>query len=161
MSFLSLSETLARVPDPRSHRGRRHPLPAVLSLVTLGLLMGRKSLEAIAELGRTFGAPLAHALGFSRGKTPTKSTLSRTFRRLDPQAVEDSLSRWITPRLPPEADPLALDGKTQRGRRDGEVPGQHLVAAFAPTFRPWSPRSRWTARPTSTKPRCNGWASCP
>lgn len=132
MSFLSLSETLARVPDPRSRRGRRHPLPAVLSLVTLGLLMGRKSLEAIAELGRTFGAPLAHALGFTRGKTPTKSTLSRTLRRLDPQAVEDSLSQWITPRLPPEADHLALDGKTQRGSRDGEVPGQHLVAAFAP-----------------------------
>src|SRR5271156_207485 len=85
MQALSLPEALARVPDPRSRRGRRHPLSAGLGVVTLGLLMGRKSLEAIAELGRTFGSPLANALGFTRGKTPTKSTLSRTLRRLDPQ----------------------------------------------------------------------------
>ena len=132
MSNLSLAETLATVPDPRGRRGRRHPLPAVLGLVTLGLLMGRKSLAGIAELGRTFGPPLAHALGFTRGKTPTKSTLSRTLRRLDAQAVEDALSRWVGPRLPPEADHIALDGKTARGSRDGEIPGQHFVAAYAP-----------------------------
>ena len=132
MSAISLPEALASVPDPRGRRGRRHPLPAVLGLVTLGLLMGRKSLAGIAELGRTFGPPLAHALGFTRGKTPTKSTLSRTLRRLDAQAVEGALSRWVEPRLPPEADHIALDGKTARGSRDGEIPGQHLVAAYAP-----------------------------
>ena len=27
---------------------------------------------------------------------------------------------------------MAIDGKTLRGSRDGEVPGQHLVAAYAP-----------------------------
>ena len=27
---------------------------------------------------------------------------------------------------------LSLDGKTLRGSREGEVPGQHLVAAYAP-----------------------------
>ena len=132
MPALSLPEALASVPDPRSRHGRRHPLPAVLGLVTLGLLMGRKSLEGIAELGRTFGPPLAHALGFTRGKTPTKSTLSRTLRRLDAQAVEDALTRWVASRLPPEADHLAIDGKALKGSRDGEIPGQHLVAAYAP-----------------------------
>ncbi len=132
MSLPSLAEALASVPDPRGRRGRRHPLPAVLGLVTLGLLMGRKSLEGIAELGRTFGPPLAHALGFTRGKTPTKSTLSRTLRRLDADAVENALARWVEPRLPPEVDHLALDGKTLKGSRDGEVPGQHLVSAYAP-----------------------------
>jgi hypothetical protein len=132
MSAISLPEALASVPDPRGRHGRRHPLPAILGLVTLGLLMGRKSLAGIAELGRTFGPPLAHALGFTRGKTPTKSTLSRTLRRLDAQAVEGALSRWVGPRLPPEADHIALDGKTARGSRDGEIPGQHLVAAYAP-----------------------------
>jgi Transposase DDE domain len=75
---------------------------------------------------------LAHALGFTRGKTPTKSTLSRTLRRLDAQAVEESLTRWVGPRLPPDADHLAIDGKTARGSRDGDLPGQHLVAAYAP-----------------------------
>src|SRR5438105_3398123 len=115
MSALTLPEVLATIPDPRSRRGRRHPLPAVLGLVTLGLLLGRRSLDAVAQLGRTYGPPLAHALGFSRGKTPSKSTLSRTLRRLGAQAVDDALSRWAGSRLPPEADTLSLDGKTLKG----------------------------------------------
>jgi hypothetical protein len=132
MPALCLPEALATVPDPRSPQGRRHPLPALLGLVTLGLLLGRRSLEAIAQLGRSYGAPLAHALGFTRGKTPSKSTLSRTLRRLDAQAVEGALARWVGSRLPAGADALALDGKALRGSRDGDIPGQHLVAAYAP-----------------------------
>jgi hypothetical protein len=129
---LSLPEVLASVPDPRSRRGRRHPLPAVLGLVTLGLLLGRRSLDAIAQLGRNYGPPLAHALGFTRGRTPSKSSLSRLLRRLNVEALEDALTRWVTSRLPPEADLLNVDGKTLKGSRDGDVPGQHLVAVYAP-----------------------------
>jgi hypothetical protein len=132
MPALSLPEALASVPDPRSRHGRRHPLPAVLGLVTLGLLLGRRSLDAIAQLGRNFGPPLAFALGFTRGKTPSKSTLSRTLRRLDPQALEAALGRWVASRLPQGVTVLSLDGKALKGSRDGDIPGQHLVAAYAP-----------------------------
>ena len=45
-----------------------------MGLVVLGLLLGKKSLSAVARLGRNYGSPLAHALGFRRGKTPAKST---------------------------------------------------------------------------------------
>ena len=38
---LSLVEELATVPDPRSRRGRRHPLTAILSLTTVAILAGR------------------------------------------------------------------------------------------------------------------------
>jgi DDE_Tnp_1-associated/Transposase DDE domain len=131
MAALSLYEVLAELPDPRSRHGLRHPLCAMLGLVTLGLLMGRKSLEAIAQLGHDYGAPLAHALGFRR-KTPSKSTLSRSLRRLGAEAVEAALSRWVTSRLPEGVEVFSLDGKTARGSRDGEVPAQHLVSAYAP-----------------------------
>ena len=76
MAALRLAEVLADLPDPRGCHGRVHPLPAVLGLVVLGLLMGRTTLSGIARLGRLYGAPLAWALGFRRGKTPTKSMLS-------------------------------------------------------------------------------------
>lgn len=132
----TLYDALAALPDPRSRHGRVHPLPAVLGLVALALLMGRKSLASIARFGRQHGTPLAHALGFRRGQTPTKSTLSRTLRRFDPQQFEAALSHWIEGRIDPAAfGHIALDGKTLRGSRDGEVPGQHLVAAFAPAVR--------------------------
>jgi hypothetical protein len=131
MSAPALYDILAQLPDPRSRHGRRHSLQALVGLVTFGLLMGCKSLEAIAQLGRDYGAPLAHALGFRR-KTPAKSTLSRSLRRLDPQAVENTLARWVAGRLPADAAVTSLDGKALRGSRDGTVPGQHLVAAYAP-----------------------------
>jgi hypothetical protein len=132
MPTLTLADVLADLPDPRSRHGCFHPLPAVLNLVVLGLLMGRKSLSSIARLGRTYGTPLAQALGFRRGKTPTKSTLSEVLRAVDAQALERALSRWVSSRLPADLVQLSLDGKTLKGSRDGQLPGQHLLSAYAP-----------------------------
>jgi hypothetical protein len=133
MTPCTLYDALAALPDPRSRHGRFHPLPAVLGLVALAMLSGRKSLAGIHRFGRQHGPALAWALGFRRGKTPTVSTLSRTLRRFDPQHLEDALARWIAGRIAPDAfERISLDGKTLRGSRDGEVPGVHLVAAYAP-----------------------------
>lgn len=131
---LNLLQVLAEVPDPRDRRGIRHPLPAILSLAVLAMLTGTKSYTAIAQFGRDKGFPLAAALGFRRGKTPTKSTLSVLFRALDVRAFEAALSRWVASRLAAGGDGLhvAFDGKTARGSRDGDAPGHHLVAAYAP-----------------------------
>jgi DDE_Tnp_1-associated/Transposase DDE domain len=128
---LSLLEVLAQVPDPRSRHGRRHPLSAILALAVVAMLSGAKSYEAIAQFGREKGFTLAHALGFTRGKTPTKSTFSVLFRILDVQTFEEVLSRWVVSRVPEgQEKPISLDGKTARGSRDGDLPGQHLVAAY-------------------------------
>jgi len=135
---LALIDVLARIPDPRGRRGVRHPLSAILSLAVLAMLTGAKSLVAIAQFGRDKGPALAHALGFRRGKTPATSTFSEVFRALDINAFEAALSVWVASRLPqgerPEGQELALslDGKTQRGSKDGDAPGQHLVAAYVP-----------------------------
>ena len=129
---LSLLETLAQVPDPRGLNGRRHPLSAILGLAVLAMLSGCKGYSAIAQFGRERGFTLAHALGFRRGKTPTKSTYSILFRRLDVTAFEAALAQWTASRLPEGPLHIAIDGKTARGSRDGETPGQHLVSAYAP-----------------------------
>jgi hypothetical protein len=129
----SLLEALATVPDPRSRHGRRFPLAAVLSLVALGLLVGRRSLDAILQLRKDYGDALPLALGFPRCRFPSASALSRLLARLDPAAVEAALAAWVRPRLPPDAAAtVAIDGKALRGSRDGVVPGHHLVAAYAP-----------------------------
>jgi hypothetical protein len=130
---LSLVEELATVPDPRSRKGRRHPLTAILSLTVVATLAGMKGLEAIAQFGRDHGPALAHALGFTRGKTPTKSCLSKLFRRLDVVALEETLGRWVLGRVRHHGwDAIAIDGKTARGSADGEVPGVHLLTAYVP-----------------------------
>jgi len=129
---LSLQEALASVPDPRSRYGRYYPLPALLNLVAVALLAGQRSLEAIAQFGRDHGAALAHALGFRSGRTPCKATLSNFLRRLDSAALEQALRRWLDARCPDLGDRLALDGKTLRGSAGYEVPGAHLLTAYAP-----------------------------
>jgi DDE_Tnp_1-associated/Transposase DDE domain len=131
-SPLSLLEARSDVPDPRHRRGIRHPLSAVLGLAVLALLTGCKSYQALAQFGRDKGFALAPLLGFRRGKTPTQATYSIRFRRLDIAAFEAALARWIASRLcDQESSVIALDGKTLRGSRDGEMPGHHLVAAYA------------------------------
>lgn len=139
----SLLECLAEVPDPRSRHGRFHPLSAVLALVVLAMLRGCKGPVAIAEFGRDYGLPLAHALGFRRAKTPSASSLSRLLRRLDAVRFEAALSTWINARIAARTEAngsaqqqkeqlISIDGKTLRGSRNGDVPGQHLVAAYSP-----------------------------
>ncbi|AWM37151.1 Transposase DDE domain protein [Gemmata obscuriglobus] len=134
MSPCTLVDALAAVPDPRSKHGLIHPLAPFLGLVALAMLMGRTSLNGIARFGRQHGPALAHALGFRRGKTPAVSTLSRTLRRFDADQLEHVLSYWIASRVDPAAfTHISIDGKTLRGSRNGAIPGQHLLAAYAPT----------------------------
>jgi hypothetical protein len=129
----SLQEALASLHDPRGRQGRRFPLVPCLCLVALGLLIGRKSIAAILDLHEDYGDGLPLALGFPRARFPGPDALSKLLGRLDPAAVEAALSAWVTPRLAPGAAAvLAIDGKTLKGSRQGEIPGQHLVAAYAP-----------------------------
>ena len=144
-SPLALIDVLASVPDPRGRNGKRHPLNAILSLTVLAMMTGCKGVNAISQFGRDKGFALAHALGFRRGKTPCASTLSVLFRKLYVGVFEATLATWAGSR-PASADPppeeneqetptgqelvFSLDGKTARGSKDGDVPGQHLVSAF-------------------------------
>ena len=71
----SLLQALAQIPDPRAARGRRHPLAAILTLAVTAMLADARSLYAIAQWGRLQSAETVRALGFTRSKTPTVSTL--------------------------------------------------------------------------------------
>jgi DDE_Tnp_1-associated/Transposase DDE domain len=130
---LPLVRALAAVPDPRSPKGRIHPLTAVLSLAVVATLAGCQGPEAIAQFGRDHGAALAFALGFTRARTPSKSCLSKLFRRLDVAALEAALSAWVLGRVGRgDWDAIAIDGKTARGSADGALPGAHLLTAYVP-----------------------------
>jgi predicted transposase YbfD/YdcC len=130
---LSLLQLLATVDDPRSARGKRHPLSALLVLAVVGTLAGMTSYQAIAEYGRLRGWEFLKLLGFTTRWGLCKATYSRVFRRIDAVQFERCLSRWIEGQVGPDRfSHIAIDGKTLRGSRDGETPGIHLLSAYAP-----------------------------
>jgi hypothetical protein len=130
---ISLMELLEGLHDPRSAKGRRHPLPALLALAVVAMLAGMTSYEAIVDYGRERGGEFLQLLGFTRRRGLCKATYSRVFRRIDAADFEARVGRWLRGRLAPEdACHVCLDGKTARGSRDGQTPGVHLLSAYAP-----------------------------
>lgn len=127
----SLLELFESIPDPRDPRGLYHPLPAILGLVAVAIMAGCRGLDAIVQFGRDHGPPLAHRLGFRRGKTPAKSTFSEVLRAVDAEALERAIRAWIAARVP-ASDAVALDGKVVRGSGSTDHAGLHLLALYAP-----------------------------
>lgn len=116
-----LLAAFASLPDSRRRRGRRFPLPALLTLAAVALLSNHLSVLAIAEWGKAQPPERLQRLGLARGIAPHQSTLHRLFAKLDPSALANALGRCFAP--PAAATPpprgsqgVAIDGKAQRGR---------------------------------------------
>ena len=129
---ISLFECFSSVPDPRSPLGKRHPLGAILTLCSVAMLCGCRSVYAIAQFGRDRGRHFAAALGFTRDTTPCCTTVHNLFVALDKSAFEEALSRWTAAAAAAHGwSTVSLDGKTLRGSTDVQLPGVHLLAAYA------------------------------
>ena len=131
-----LIEVFAEIPDFRRCRGKRHPLPAILSLTYCAMLCGSRSYSAIAEWGRNYGTRIAHALGFTHNP-PCAATLHTVFRHVDRDAVEAKLGAWAegviehTRGASAGEAAIALDGITLRGLRKQGAPRVHLLSALS------------------------------
>lgn len=122
---------LASLPDVRRGQGKVHPLDGMLTLAVCAQMCGCRSLYAISQWGRECEAAIRLALGLRAERGPSVATLHRAFRCLDHAAFERVLGQWFAAQgLEPE-EALAVDGKTLRGIHGEEIPGVHLVAAFA------------------------------
>jgi len=73
----------------------------------------------------------AAALGFTREVSPCCTTLHNLFIALDRKAFERSIRRWTAGRVAAGWRSVSLDGKTLRGVQGHQVPGVHLLAAYA------------------------------
>src|SRR5947209_15938153 len=128
----SLIDLLGELKDPRDRRGLQYPLVPVLALCLVAILAGHTSLAAIAQFGRLRRHRLGHALGFRSGKMPAATTLGLVLRDLDADHLDRLIGAWLAGRHAAGWEHVAIDGKTARGSRDGDVPGTHLLAAYAP-----------------------------
>lgn len=129
---ICLFDCFSSVPDPRAASGKRHPLDAILTLCSVAMLCGCRSLYAIAQFGRDRGKHFAAALGFTRDTTPCCTTLHNLFVALDRAAFENAIARWSSAAAAAHGwSTISLDGKSLRGSTDVQLPGVHLLAAYA------------------------------
>ena len=75
--------------------------------------------------------PSFGGFGLRRERTPAVSTLHEVFKRLDREAFEQALGGWLQERGMKSVEAVAVDGKTLRGIHGEQLPGVHLVAAYA------------------------------
>jgi hypothetical protein len=100
-------------------------------LAAVAMLSGARSLYAMAQFGRDRGKAFAAALGFTREVPPCCTTLHYLFAALDRKAFERAIRRWTAGRVAAGWQSVSVDGKTLRGVQGHEVPGVHLLAAYA------------------------------
>jgi hypothetical protein len=103
----------------------------VLALAVCAMLCGARSLYAISQWGRDQGGPVAQAMGFTRDRTPCAATLHGVFKRLDKERFERVLGGWLQEQGLKAGEALAVDGKKLRGIHGEQLPGVHLLAAYA------------------------------
>jgi hypothetical protein len=111
---------LRQVPDPRAREGRRYPLPAILTILALGLLRGAVHLATIHRTGTKLDQRQRAHLGlrFKKGTrfrpAPGYFVYRDVLRALDLDAFAAVLTGWLQAHTGQLPRTLALDGKTIR-----------------------------------------------
>jgi hypothetical protein len=135
--MISVKSVLHQVPDPRGKQGLQHPLEALLGLILLSMLSGRKGMRAAFRLGRTLSRRQLNMLGFRRYlASPCHATFTELLRVLDPDALAKAFSQFTTEQQDCEGDEailrqLSIDGKTLRGSKDADGKAEHVLSAFS------------------------------
>lgn len=116
----SLFETLQHAPDPRA-KNTRFRIGAVLTLVALALLAGRRDIATLARFATTLSPRQRRLLGLPRKKgtqafyeVPGYGVFYQVLTRLDNEAFAALLHDWLQARAGTLPQALALDGKMIR-----------------------------------------------
>ena len=115
----SLREELGAIPDFRRTEGRKHAVASALAVWIVAQLCGFRGYVAAAEFAAALSQEELEALGAWRNRRTgrfeaiSKSTLQRILVGIDPDALQDALARYATPRIQ-IGKALAADGKRNR-----------------------------------------------
>ncbi|MDH3770135.1 MAG: ISAs1 family transposase [Nitrospirota bacterium] len=136
----SLFQLFLEVPDHRKLRGRRYQLRTVLSIIALATLCGYSGHRAIASFAAKLTQKQRRRLRCYRNRhtgqyqVPKETCIREILYKLDAEAVENVVARWMEGLDETELRCIAIDGKTLKGtakrNEEGEKKGAlHLVSA--------------------------------
>lgn len=130
-AMASLAEVFQCVDDGRDPRGVRHPMPAILALVFLGLLARIREMAVLTRWAADHWDQLRESLGFTRDEPPHATTISRALSRCSLGDFSRAFFQWVKQVLPAD-QPLAVavDGKTSRRGYDAHGEPVQTVTVF-------------------------------
>jgi hypothetical protein len=118
--FSSLMDVFRRGPDPRG-ANTRYRAYAVLTLIAMALLAGRRDIAEIARFATTLTQAQRRRLGLPRKpgtrafyQVPSYSVFYQVLTRMDPEAFASTLNQWLQSRVGTLPKALAMDGKMIR-----------------------------------------------
>jgi len=129
----SLFHSFEEFPDPRIQRSQKHRLSDILTIAILAVIAGAQGWEDMENYGLSKQPWLEGFLELSNG-IPSDNTFRRVFEKLDPQALEAVLAKWLQQILGSLVQEVVpIDGKTLKGSydRNAGVKALHLVTAWA------------------------------
>lgn len=130
---LAIGEYFQDLKDPRIERTKQHLLLDIIVLSICAVIAGADGWEDIEDFGREKEDWLKTLLPLANG-IPSHDTISRVFRRLQPEQFQECFLRWADA-LHAELGlkRIALDGKTLRRSFDRAAAKNalHLVSAWS------------------------------
>ena len=116
----SLRQVFVQAPDPRASN-TQYRTAAVLTIIALALLAGRREIAEIVRFATTLRQPQRRRLGLPRKKgtrafykVPGYDVFYQVLTRMDPEAFAALLTQWLRSRAGALPAALALDGKMIR-----------------------------------------------
>lgn len=129
----NLSSYFSEIKDPRANRTKKHLLKDILVIAILAVIAGAKGWEDIENYAQAKQQWLEEFLELPHG-IPSDDTFRRVFERLEPEALENSLGKWVQQLIPSLNQKIVpIDGKCLRGSYDRNqgIKALHLVTAWA------------------------------
>ena len=113
---VNLIQSLQKIKDFRTSRGRRYPLWLILLLIVMGTVSGCRSYYALEDFGvRHYGA-VSKKLGLTVTRLPSDTTFRRILQKLDFQALAEQFRQWASYAIDVQPQEwIAIDGKSIKG----------------------------------------------
>ena len=130
----SLHHYFSQLPDPRTHRNKKHLLIDIIVLSIIAVICGAESWNSIELFGNSKKDFLSKILKLPNG-IPSHDTINRVFTLIKPGKFEQLFAQWvqslIDTKIPGEV--IAIDGKAMRGSKDSyhDKSPIHIVSAWA------------------------------
>jgi len=152
----SLAQVFACVQDFRDPRGRRHPLPSLLSLVFLGLLGRIREMAVLQRWTEVHWDQLREPLGFTHPDRPHATTISRALADCSLADFSQAFLVWVRQTLLSDAPlTVAVDAKTSCQGLDADGQPVQMLTAFVHQLKlvvgQWSVRGEKTNEPTALR----------